>query len=149
MEEYVFLGSETLYLKIRFLRKDRVCLQRQESKLISFVKQFLHARCVNEHWVNIMKKSFREVLLRYYPRISEFEDLHSTFFANCTLSSFLCYTRIMLNIVTIQDIKKKLYHCQRLWKHCSWALMFLILVSYYINYRSLSLALTTLVYTRI
>ena len=53
-----------------------------------------------------MKKSFCEVLLQYFPRISEFEDLHSTFIANCVFNSFLCYTAIMLNIVTIHAIRK-------------------------------------------
>ncbi|XP_078347767.1 adenosine receptor A2a-like [Oculina patagonica] len=53
-----------------------------------------------------MKKSFCELLLQYYPRISEYEDLHSTFVANCVLNNFLCYTAIMLNIVTIHAIRK-------------------------------------------
>ncbi|XP_078347971.1 melanocyte-stimulating hormone receptor-like [Oculina patagonica] len=52
------------------------------------------------------KKSFCELLLQYYPRISEFEDLKSTFIANCVFNSFLCYTTIMLNIVTIHAIRK-------------------------------------------
>ncbi|XP_078346883.1 adenosine receptor A2b-like [Oculina patagonica] len=53
-----------------------------------------------------MKKSLCEAFLQYYPRISEFEDLHSTFIANCVFNSFLCYTAIMLNIVTIHTIRK-------------------------------------------
>ena len=53
-----------------------------------------------------MKKSFCEVLLHNYPRISEYEDLYSTFIANCVFNSFLCYTAIMLNIVTIHAIRK-------------------------------------------
>ncbi len=53
-----------------------------------------------------MKKSFCEPLLQYYPRISEFEDLHSTFIANCVFNNFLCYTAIMLNIVTSHAIRK-------------------------------------------
>ena len=53
-----------------------------------------------------MKKSFCEVFLQYYPRLSEFEDLHSTFIANCVFNSFLCYTAIMFNIVTILAIRK-------------------------------------------
>ena len=55
-----------------------------------------------------MKKSFCEVLLQYYPTISELEDLHSTFIANCVFNSFLCYTAIMLNIVTIYAMRKTL-----------------------------------------
>ena len=39
-------------------------------------------------------------------RISEVEDFLSTSIANCVFNSFLCYTAIMLNIVTIQAIRK-------------------------------------------
>ncbi|KAL9956578.1 hypothetical protein ACROYT_G038071 [Oculina patagonica] len=53
-----------------------------------------------------MKKSFCIVLLQYYPRVSEYEDLHSTFITICVFNSFLCYTAIMLNIVTIHVIRK-------------------------------------------
>ena len=55
-----------------------------------------------------MKKSLCDVLLQYYPRISELEDLHSTFIANCIFNSFLSYTAIMFNIVTILAIRKTL-----------------------------------------
>ena len=53
-----------------------------------------------------MMKSFCELLLQFYPKISEFEELHSTYVANCLFSSFLCYTAIMLNIVTIYAIRR-------------------------------------------
>ncbi|XP_078348727.1 adenosine receptor A2a-like [Oculina patagonica] len=53
-----------------------------------------------------MRKSFCELLLQYFPRISEYEDLYSTFITNCVFNSFLCYTAIMLNIVTIHAIRK-------------------------------------------
>ena len=53
-----------------------------------------------------MSKSDCEVLLQFYPKISEFEDLYSTYVANCVFSSFLCYTAIMLNIVTIYAIRR-------------------------------------------
>ncbi|XP_078346884.1 adenosine receptor A2b-like [Oculina patagonica] len=53
-----------------------------------------------------MEKSFCELLPQYYPKISEYEDLHSTFITNCLINSFLCYTAIMLNIVTIHAIRK-------------------------------------------
>ena len=53
-----------------------------------------------------MRKSFCEVLLQYYPRISEVEELYSTSIANCVFNSFLCYTTIMLNIVTIHAIRE-------------------------------------------
>ena len=38
--------------------------------------------------------------------ISEYEDLYSTLIANCFFNNFLCYTAIMLNIVTIHAIRK-------------------------------------------
>ena len=53
-----------------------------------------------------MSKSICELLLQYYPNISEFEDLYSTYVANCVFSSFLCYTAIMLNILTIYAIRR-------------------------------------------
>jgi len=53
-----------------------------------------------------MKKSFCELLLQYYPKPSEAEDFYSTFIANCVFNSFLSYTAIMLNIVTIHAIRK-------------------------------------------
>ena len=53
-----------------------------------------------------MSKSFCELLLQFFPKISEFEGLHSTYVANCLFSSFLCYTAIMLNIVTIYAIRR-------------------------------------------
>ena len=53
-----------------------------------------------------MSKSFCELLLQLYPKISEFEELHSTYVANCLFSSFLGYTTIMLNIVTIYAIRR-------------------------------------------
>ena len=53
-----------------------------------------------------MSKAICELLLQFYPRISEFEDLYSTYVANCAISSFLCYTAIMLNIVTIYAIRR-------------------------------------------
>ena len=53
-----------------------------------------------------MKKSICELLLRYYPRISDDEDFYSMYVSNIALNSFLCYTAIMLNIVTINAIRK-------------------------------------------
>ena len=52
-----------------------------------------------------MKKSFCELLLDYVPRISELEGLLSTSIANSVFNIFLCYTAIMLNIVTIHAIR--------------------------------------------
>ena len=53
-----------------------------------------------------MKKSSCELLLHYYPSITEVEELRSTYIANCVFNNFLSYTAIMLNIVTIHAIRK-------------------------------------------
>ena len=53
-----------------------------------------------------MKKSSCEVLLQFFPKISEVEDLRSTFIVNSVFNSFLCYAAIMLNIVTIHTIRE-------------------------------------------
>ena len=53
-----------------------------------------------------MKKSSCELLLQFYPEISNVEELHSISIANCVFNSFLCYTAIMLNILTIHAIRK-------------------------------------------
>ena len=53
-----------------------------------------------------MNKPICELLLQFFPQISEFEDLYSTYVANCAFSSVLCYTAIMLNIVTIHAIRR-------------------------------------------
>ena len=54
----------------------------------------------------IMKESFCEILLDYYPGVLEVDDLFSTYIANCVFNSFLSYTVIMLNVLTIQAIRK-------------------------------------------
>ena len=53
-----------------------------------------------------MKKSLCEILLDYYPTNSEVKELYSTVVANCAFNSFLSYTAIMLNIVTIHALRK-------------------------------------------
>ena len=53
-----------------------------------------------------MRKSTCELLMEFFPKISEFEDLYSTYVANCVFNSFLCYTAIMLNIVTIYALRR-------------------------------------------
>ena len=53
-----------------------------------------------------MKKSLCELLQDYSPREYEDEDLYSTNIANFVFNSFLSYTAIMLNIVTIHAIRK-------------------------------------------
>jgi len=52
------------------------------------------------------KKAICEVLLENYPKVVEFADLRSTCIANCVFNIFLCYTSIMLNIVTIHALRK-------------------------------------------
>jgi len=53
-----------------------------------------------------MKKSNCEHLLEAMPKVTEFTDLHSSYIANCVFNTFLSYTAIMLNIVTIHAIRK-------------------------------------------
>ena len=52
------------------------------------------------------KSAYCKLLLDYYPRISDDKDLYSTNIASCAFNIFLCYTAIMLNIVTIHAIRK-------------------------------------------
>jgi len=53
-----------------------------------------------------MKKSICEYLLEVAPKVTEFRDLRSAYIANCVFNTFLSYTAIMLNIVTIHAIRK-------------------------------------------
>ncbi|XP_078347930.1 adenosine receptor A2b-like [Oculina patagonica] len=53
-----------------------------------------------------MNKSSCKLMLQYYPEISDAEDLHSTYIANCVFNNLLSYVAIMLNIVTIHVIGK-------------------------------------------
>ena len=53
-----------------------------------------------------MKESFCEILLDYNSRVYDADDLFSTYIANCNFNSFLSYSAIMLNIVTIHAIRK-------------------------------------------
>ena len=53
-----------------------------------------------------MKKSICELLLQFYPTISDDEDFSSVHVTNITLNSFLSYIAIMLNILTIHAIRK-------------------------------------------
>ena len=66
--------------------------------------QYTHSP--DEAWVNIMDKSSCELLLHYYPSVTEVEELRSTYIANFVFNNFLSYTAIMLNIVTIHAIRK-------------------------------------------
>jgi len=58
--------------------------------------------------VDVMKKSICEYVLEVIPKVTEFRDLHSAYIANCVFNTFLSYTAIMLNIVTIHAIRKAL-----------------------------------------
>jgi len=53
-----------------------------------------------------MQKSLCEYLLEFFPKVTEFTDLRSAYIANCVFNTFLSYTAIMLNIVTIHAIRK-------------------------------------------
>ena len=53
-----------------------------------------------------MKKSSCEVFAQYFSSGFKVEDFFSTIIANCVFNSFLSYTAIMLNIVTIHAIRK-------------------------------------------
>jgi len=53
-----------------------------------------------------MKKSICKNFLEVMPKVTEFTDLRSTYIANCVFNTFLSYTVIMLNIVTIHAIRK-------------------------------------------
>ena len=53
-----------------------------------------------------MKKSLCQLILVYYPRVFEVEDFLSTSIANCVFNSFLSFTAIMLNIVSVLAIRK-------------------------------------------
>ena len=53
-----------------------------------------------------MEKSYCELLLQYFPKAFEFDNLRSTIIANCILNSFLSFSAIMLNILTIHAIRK-------------------------------------------
>jgi len=53
-----------------------------------------------------VKKSNCEHLLEFMPKVTEFTDLRSAYIANCVFNTFLSYTAIMLNIVTIHAITK-------------------------------------------
>ena len=53
-----------------------------------------------------MEKSSCKLLLQLYPDVSEVEELRSAIITNCAFNSFLSYTAIMLNIVTIHAVRK-------------------------------------------
>ena len=56
--------------------------------------------------MDVVKNSSCELLSLSYPNVSEVENLRWTILVNFMLNSFLSYTAIMLNIVTIHAIRK-------------------------------------------
>ena len=53
-----------------------------------------------------MNKSMCDIPVQYFPSASEYEDLYSTFIANCVFNSFLSYTTVALNVAVIPAIRK-------------------------------------------
>ena len=53
-----------------------------------------------------MENTSCEEKLALFPTISETDVFHSTYIANCVLNNFLCYTAVVLNIVTIHAIRR-------------------------------------------
>ena len=53
-----------------------------------------------------MVDSFCEYLLQLWPDTSEVKTLRWTCIANVVLNSFLCYTAVVLNAITIHGIRK-------------------------------------------
>ena len=53
-----------------------------------------------------MNQLFCEELPQFYPSLSDFTDMRSTYISNCVFNNFLTYNAIMLNIVTIYAIQK-------------------------------------------
>ena len=61
-----------------------------------------------------MKKSFCEFLMQHFPKASDAEELRSTYIANCVFNSFLSFTAIVLNLLTIHAIRKTSSLCKTL-----------------------------------
>ena len=61
-----------------------------------------------KNWLDVMEKSSCELLSDSFPNLSELENLRWTILVNLVLDSFLSYTAIMLNVVTIHAIRKTL-----------------------------------------
>lgn len=61
-----------------------------------------------ETWIVIMTKSFCELLLQFFPQISEYEELQWTCIAACVLNIFLFYTAIMLNSTQFFGVYKRM-----------------------------------------
>ena len=53
-----------------------------------------------------MTNSSCELVLPFNPKVSDVEERHSTYIANCVFNSFLSFTAILLNMITIHAIRK-------------------------------------------
>ena len=73
---------------------------------LSFLKVVFITNAQFFHEIDIMKNTSCQELLHFFPSVSEVDDLHSTIIANCVFNNFLCYTAIMLNILTIYAMRK-------------------------------------------
>ena len=56
--------------------------------------------------MNTVMKEICELMLELHPKVVEFAELRLTYIANCVFNSFLSYTSIILNILTIHAIRK-------------------------------------------
>ena len=94
--------------RLLLYKRSSLSLSLSKGKGFLFVQHLLSQmlNSLKGSWVGIMKESLSELMLQYYPDISEFNELHSTFITNCVFNNFLCYTAIMLNIVTIHAVRK-------------------------------------------
>ena len=76
-------------------------------------RRHMRARLYTNAWTLgtlqlFMEKISCELLLHDYPKMAKVEELRSTYIANCVFNSFLSYTAIMLNIITIHAMRKTL-----------------------------------------
>ena len=53
-----------------------------------------------------MKERFCEFYGKFFPSISDAEELYTSYLANCVFNHFLSFTAIVLNVVTIYVIRK-------------------------------------------
>ena len=74
--------------------------------VVSSRQETLLSRSLKETSLDKMENSFCVIPLQPNPKFSEVEVLRSTYIANCVFNSFLSYTAVMLNIVTIHAIRK-------------------------------------------
>ena len=80
----------------------------EEGDSLSFAKHLLCQLLghLEKTSVDMMEKEICEFVKKFNPKDVDFADLRSTYIANCVFNSFLSYTAITLNIVTIHAIRK-------------------------------------------